>query len=314
MIDANCAVVGNRALYVDDAMFFKLVQDKGEEMDDQTREKFAKGSRKLAVARKIHFQGRLYPILYQLASLLLDKMQGNPRLFPRLPTSKNNKTKTVHAIGKNIAAKRYSQARSNIDPLPPGEVDSNLANAAEYSAQEDLFILSQKEVIYACHLHYGKITDSKKITLDDKDRAVGIAMTDSHVRELLPDMLGRTRGGTRQEMEAKLQGFNLLHAKFIDREVVVHLPEMWDDPDTASKIDAKLGGPGIFKEYVQFNPNNESRIELGWTVAEVTAIFDKVAKEYHKMMEIYMKGTGGGPGADENFHNWMERDDMCVVT
>jgi hypothetical protein len=58
MIDTNeysHAVVGNRALYVDDAMFFKLVQDKGEEMDDQTREKFAKGSRKVAVARKIHF-------------------------------------------------------------------------------------------------------------------------------------------------------------------------------------------------------------------------------------------------------------------
>ncbi len=41
---------------------------------------------------------------------------------------------------------------------------------------------------------------------------------------------------------------------------------------------------------------------------------DKVAKEYHKMMEIYMKGTDGGPGADENFHNWMECDDTCVVT
>jgi hypothetical protein len=94
----------------------------------------------------------------------------------------------------------------------------------------------------------------------------------------------------------------------------VKLPETWDDPATASKIDAKLGGPGIFEEYAQFNPNNESRIELAWSVAEVSAIFDKVAKEYHRMMEIYMKGTGGGPGADENFHNWMERDDTCVVT
>jgi hypothetical protein len=66
MIDAteySRALVGNWALYVDNAMFFKLVQDKGEEMDDQTREKFAKGSRKVAVARRIHFQGRLYPIL-----------------------------------------------------------------------------------------------------------------------------------------------------------------------------------------------------------------------------------------------------------
>jgi hypothetical protein len=63
-------------------------------------------------------------------------------------------------------------------------------------------------------------------------------MTDAHIRELLPDMLGRTRGGTWQEMDSargkKLQGFNLLHAKFIDREVVVHLPDTWDDLDRGS--------------------------------------------------------------------------------
>jgi hypothetical protein len=137
MIDADeysQAVVGNWALYVDNATFFKLVQDNREEMDDQTREKIAMSSRKVAVARKIYFQGRLYPLLYQLASLVLDKMQGNPELFPRLPTSKNFKTKTIHVIGKIIAAKRYSHARSDIDPLAPGKVDSNLANAAEYSA------------------------------------------------------------------------------------------------------------------------------------------------------------------------------------
>jgi hypothetical protein len=171
MIDAgeySRAVVGNLALYLDNAMFFKLVQDTGEEMDDQTKEKFTKGTRRAAVAKKIHFQGRLYSLLYQLASGLFDKMQGIPELFPGLPTSKNNKTKTIHAIGKNIATKRYSHSRSDIHSLLPGKVDLNLANADEYSAQEELFILSQKEVMYACHLHYGKIPESKKITLDDK--------------------------------------------------------------------------------------------------------------------------------------------------
>jgi hypothetical protein len=64
-------------------------------------------------------------------------------------------------------------------------------------------------------------------------------MTDSYIRKLLLDMLGRTRGGMHQEMDAargkKLQGFNLLHAKFINLEVVVNLPDAWDDPETASK-------------------------------------------------------------------------------
>jgi hypothetical protein len=103
-------------------------------MDHQTREKIAKGTMRAKVTRKIHSQGRLYPLLYQLASKLFDKMKGNPELFPRLLTSKNNKTKTIHDIGKIIAAKRYSQSRSDIHSLLPGEDDLTLVNADEYSA------------------------------------------------------------------------------------------------------------------------------------------------------------------------------------
>ncbi len=47
------AVVGNRAFYVDDVTFFRLLQDKGEKMDDQTRERFAKGSRKVAFSGEV---------------------------------------------------------------------------------------------------------------------------------------------------------------------------------------------------------------------------------------------------------------------
>jgi hypothetical protein len=76
-------------------------------------------------------------------------------------------------------------------------------------------------------------------------------MTDAQIRELILEMLGRTRGGTRQEMDAakcrRLQGFKLLHKRFIDKEVVVRIPEQWDYPMTASKIDSKIG-PGLFEE------------------------------------------------------------------
>jgi hypothetical protein len=135
----------------------------------------------------------LYPILYQLASLVLDKVQANPELFPRLPTSKNNKTKTIHAIGKIIAAKRYSQARSDIVRLPPGEVDSILANAAEYSAREDLFILSQTEVLSACHLHDGKMPESKK-AVPEMEMEEGEEMAEEEMPLELPELEAAEEG------------------------------------------------------------------------------------------------------------------------
>jgi hypothetical protein len=58
------AVVLNPGVYLDDAIFFKHVQDDGEQMEDATRTKLAKGGTRVTVAKKIHFQGMLYPLLY----------------------------------------------------------------------------------------------------------------------------------------------------------------------------------------------------------------------------------------------------------
>ncbi len=101
--------------------------------------------------------------------------------------------------------------------------------------------------------------------MDDKVCAVGIAITDEDIRQFLPDMLGKTKGGTRSELDAAVArsrwGFHLLHEKIAGKEVVVTLPVQWEDPETACKIDERLGA-GMFEEHAQFDPNNHSRIEL----------------------------------------------------
>ena len=60
----------------------------------------------------------------------------------------------------------------------------------------------------------------------------------------------------------------MLHEKFVDKEVIVRLPEKWEDPDTARKVDERLG-TGVFEEHAQFHPNNESRIAMAWQLKEV---------------------------------------------
>jgi hypothetical protein len=156
------------------------------------------------------------------------------------------------------------------------------------------------------------VAELRKPTTDNKVRAVGIAMTNEDIRQLLPDMLGKSKGRTCTKLDAAVsksrRGFHMLHDKFVDKEVIVTLPEQWEDPDTACKVDERLGA-GVFEEHAQFDPNNESRIRLVWQLKEVQGVFQQAAREYQSMMDKYMMGTGGGDGDDANFLNWWERDD-----
>ena len=285
-------------------------------MSDEDMAKFEKKKTKAAVRGKVYFEGMLYPSLYKLAEEFYKKMSEHADLFPRLPTQ-TNKTKAIHSIGKMIAKRRVSVARSDVHGLPFGEVDLELFNSDEYATMNELFVLPQRDIVQHCNLNYGKAAETRKPTTDDKVRAVGIVMTNDDVRQLLPDMLGKSKGGTRTELDAasskSRRGFHMLHEKFVDKEVIVKLPEKWEDPDTARKVDERLGA-GVFEEHAQFDPNNESRIAMAWQLKEVQGVFQLAAKEYQSMMDKYMMGTGGGDGDDANFSNWWERDETRTAT
>ncbi len=225
---ADMAVMGNRRVYVDEALFFRLLQDVGQQMSNKEKDRFVKNKSRAAVKGKVHFEGLMYPHLYKLAKEMYNKMGENTELFPRLPNQKN-KTKAIHSIGKMFAKKRIFVARSDIHYRPQSKVDLELFNSVEYAAKNDLFVLPQQDIIKLCHAGYGKLAMSRKPTTDNSVRAVGIAITDEDIRQLLTDMLGKTKGGTHSELDAaaswSCQGFNLLHGKFVDKEVVVTLPE-----------------------------------------------------------------------------------------
>ena len=72
-------------------------------------------------------------------------------------------------------------------------------------------------------------------------------------------------------------------------------------------------GPGTFANYCTFNPNNITRLDLPWSENDVMQIFLKMVAEYQAMMDLYTKGTGGGPGASEHYADWMQRPAECVV-
>ncbi len=67
---------------------------------------------------------------------------------------------------------------------------------------------------------------------------------------------------------------------------MVIIPLKWFHDDTKEKMDEFLG-EGTFDEYDKFDPNNLTWIALPWTVKDTTAMFNKLDKEYHVMMNKY---------------------------
>ena len=93
---------------------------------------------------------------------------------------------------------------------------------------------------------------------------------------------------------------------------ILTIPVKWFSNETKDSINSFLG-EGTYEEHGNFNPNNNDRISLPWTVKDVTAILTKLEKEYSASMDKYTQGTGGGPSADENYVAWQQRDECNVI-
>jgi hypothetical protein len=74
--------------------------------------------------------------------------------------------------------------------------------------------------------------------------------------------------------------------------------------ETKTSIEA-LTFDGQFELHGAFDPNNLAWIELSWMQKGVNGTFGKVVLEYQECMKRYTLGTGGSPGAPENFSTWQ---------
>jgi hypothetical protein len=261
-------------------------------------------------ARHIAFGGFFYRDLYTLAEHVFDSIDGKrDSEFTRLP-KKTQRTVVIHAIGKIVAGQRRKETRADM-------AGNHFIELSEYEGCTHFYSLSQKGIFDILRSRYGEsLATTMKITVDDKIRVAGLVITKAPLREYLSDLTGRSRGGDRQALDASRSrrnaGLQLLHANFIDKTMAVAIPPKWFEDETKEKIDEFMG-EGTYNEHGGFDPNNQTRIALPWTVKETTAIFNKLDQEYHKTMDKYTMGTGGGPGDDANFAAWQQRDECNVV-
>lgn len=312
-------ILTNPNYHVDRERWFDLLQDDGVQMTPEEFSKFStpeKGKRSNKHYR-IGTKGFFYGKLYQLASLVLEKMKQHPRAFPRLNHASKNVSAAIHLIGRKIAEMRKCYARGDLHNMGRDIGFNDLMEKSVYDIREKFYILSQQQLVeYLFIEKYGPERENKRVTTDDKVRVAGILFMDDDMRKCITSMVGSSRAGPRSDIDATpgliRSGFRLLHDRFTDKDVNISLPTAWTCDATRQAIDDRHG-PGTYDAACTFNPNNLVRIVLPWSESEVKAIFDKMLTEYQSVMHFYTKGTGGGPGAPEHYADWWHRPAECVV-
>ena len=250
-----------------------------------------------------------YSLIYQLAAQIYDRMDAHRIVtFPQLPKT-SSKTATIHKIGQWVAKKRIRYDRADIHNIGNEVGFMDLIQSPEYEDRAHFFVLTQAAMWEYVFSIYGVKGEQKLITVHDKVRVAGIVFLED-MRPFIEDMIGTSRASSvRAVLDAaparKLYAMNRLHEKFIDREVVIHVPPNWENVENMMSVN-EINGDGAFEKFGHFNPNNPARISLPWTPADVSAIFAKVLAEYNTAMEKYTKGTGGGSGSHAIFAVWDE--------
>jgi hypothetical protein len=200
-----------------------------------------KGKKPKKKYKNVAHSGYFYPELYSLAGNVLALLETKRlEYFPCLPASQKNMSNTIHIIGKLIANCQFSCASGDVHSIGVDGGLIKLIDSVEYACRQQFHILLQQKLLELLFEKYEVEGETKEATTDDKIQIAGIVF--SELREYIPDMLGSLRGSKiRAELDAAashtLAGFCLLYTKFIDKEVIIMLPEKWTSEETKCSID-----------------------------------------------------------------------------
>jgi len=165
-----------------------------------------------------------------------------------------------------------------------------------------IYLFSQSGVLDYAIRRWGKTMEAatKEPTPGDFCRYIGILLhTDN--RDLL-DALQKTKPTEKKDGRKfhddpafkPVNIFDNLLDQYLDPTVIVKMPKEWV---TMTSVDG----------YIEMNPNNYERIGFDWKAEDMMSM-DSICRTFYKgVMKYWAKGTGGGPGEDEGYTDWMKR-------
>jgi hypothetical protein len=306
--------------YIDRNQWMRLLQDYGSSMSEDQRKELEDAiaaKKKKNFKERIHHGDRLYPELYELAKMLFITYNHDDRAgkwFTKLP---KNPSDAVHRMGRWIAANRTKVSLPDVHLHQDADL-TDVMKMDGFEVNEVFYYLPQSLALTHFFGIWGVNMDAlMKPEVDDVLRLTGILLTDEQMRDYIPDILGKRRNESGwQPLDAAPSrakaAWALLLRKFIDEEVNVTLPDEFLAEDMQQKVDAKVG-EGFYNRSAAFNPNNGDRMKLAWSETRLKSVLQVGVSSYEKMMVKYQKGTGGGPGAPQNFVDWQNRHESHII-
>ena len=171
---------------------------------------------------------------------------------------------------------------------------------AELESHGEIYVYEKEVFIdYALRTYrkspVAQLDSEADYTVNDIIRLVSVMSLNQHRSDLLSLSSGKSKA--RRDIDypesKEMQFFGRVAADYNDEKVVVEMPP------GANRLDSVK----------QMNPNDKTRIDLGRSPLYLKNLYKKIILgEYRRATHKWRKGTGGGPGAPENFHNWNQRD------
>ncbi len=142
--------------------------------------------------------------------------------------SSQKKFDSVKRISEFILQNQTKYSIADAHNHPEGSLFLELrASSKTNSKCDSIYIVSQRDVL--SHFYQFWVPNEREImkpTPDDKLQLMGILLS-NQIRDYLPDIMGVTAGGTRQQLDASKgrQSLGWSLTLFVDVNYTVHLPD-----------------------------------------------------------------------------------------
>ena len=209
----------------------------------------------------------------------------------------SNSTNLKERIVEHLNKKKKLLPRREI---PQVYIESLLLQAGENSTKSHYYYYSKQQFLKWSESQFkhdlAAVEKKEKPTVNDIIRLFHIA-TGERNRDTIVG-LGYGKAFRRSDLDTNMTMFETAMTKF----AIEFNDDLFQYLRPARSV--------YLHSYQDLNPNDPERIAISRDSVWIGKLYKKVLSEYNSAFQRWTKGTGGGSGADEDFDNWEERDQL----
>ena len=279
-----------KGILMDENTYFTLLQDPGFSISKKKR------PQKCHIVKcndPLKKSTMAYTKIYVIAQRYHEILSENTSVFTKLP---KNKSQILTRVCKWILDNREYKGYSDVYDKKIRDIVENNSKEDKVEAPSHVYIYSQKFLFTKMFNMWTEIGIEKdEVTMNDRLRVIGIMLSPEYRDQMDAFTLGKAK--TREELDDPTKRKKVFYEQFAvgfnDEKIVVSNPERMNKLKNSNRMD----------------PNELSRINIKRDGEWFKNVYKNIISSYRKAMEKWLSGTGGGPGAPENYSDWRTRDD-----